>query len=364
MIHLVELTEDVFALGAREAEAVVGDRNEDAARGLARVQRDLLFFASVLHRVVDEIGDDQRERVAIGGDVREIIGNVVGEVTARRVELRAHGVHGLRDHIGRRSGREVDGVLVAFQPREGEEIVRQPAEAQVFVGDEIEVFRDLLLVGVAPFAQRIDEHAHGGERRAQLVRDGGDRGALQLIEPELAIDREARAGGDDADAHGDDARGPRVGADLLTHGIVHRALIHEIEPHLPRPAQRAQRGLRDERTGRLRIKQQSPSRGIDEPHADLAGEDVAVKLGDVGGVRWLRSRSEMSLERGLRIEERLLVHAARALERRGVRAVDRIDHEAEHQHERDERHEHEQQQKRAELLGFDLMNAHGDVCAE
>ena len=76
---------------------------------------------------------------------------------------------------GRRPGvHDGERLFVPFHPREGQEIVNHPAEAFVFLGRQTQVFLGLRLIPDIAFEQGVHQHAHGGERGFEFVRDGGD----------------------------------------------------------------------------------------------------------------------------------------------------------------------------------------------
>ena len=321
--------------------------------------RSAMRLASPVYlRVVQQVGEDRVQRVAIGGDARQRLGGVAGELAPRRIEPRAqrteHLIHE-RPHFQRR---DLQPLLPALQPRECEEILRQPAQTQVLLGDEVEIFAELLLAAVAALAQRIHEHPHRGERRAQLMRDGGHGGGFQLVDLELAAHREPRCTGDGEDGDDRRPRDPDVKPPLVAHTFVDGRIAQQMELHLPRQIALVQPCLRDGLSRRDRNARERPARAIHDPHRHRAVEQAAVEVVRLLRRQLRRTRRDVPGKGRARREQRLLVDGTQPLPRDEPLPCERVEHEPQHERRRDERHEHEQEKQRAKLLRADLVRGH------
>ena len=70
--------------------------------------------------------------------------------------------------------------LAGVEPRQPQQVAHQPLHAQRVARDDLEEAPRRGAVGAA-VEQRLDVAAHGGQRRAQLVRDVGDEVAADPI---------------------------------------------------------------------------------------------------------------------------------------------------------------------------------------
>ena len=97
----------------------------------------------------------------------------------RRGELGFDPVEERRD----RAGDLFDRFLSGVEPREAQQIAHQTFHAQRVAADDLEEAADLrrFRALLALIEQRFDVAAHGGERRAQLVRDVGDEVAADAV---------------------------------------------------------------------------------------------------------------------------------------------------------------------------------------
>ena len=77
----------------------------------------------------------------------------------------------------------LERLLAGVEPRQAQQVAHQPLHAQRVAADDLEEPARLRrLVGLdRAVEQRLDVAAHGGERRAQLVRDVGDEVAADAI---------------------------------------------------------------------------------------------------------------------------------------------------------------------------------------
>ena len=115
---------------------------------------------------------------------------------------------------------EAEGILVAFHAGESEEVVDQPAEPVVLLGDELQVFAGGLFLERPGIEQRIHEHAHGGERGLEFVGDVGDEVVPELGQGHLPAHQAQRERGqhDHRGEHQD--ADPDIGGDPLLGGRV------------------------------------------------------------------------------------------------------------------------------------------------
>ena len=205
-----ELAEDAPVLRLRDARPGVGDRHADEAIRHRHRDLDGRRRRRVLDRVVEEVADGARQRLAVAGD-QALVGRqfevddapIVSHAIARRFDDLAH-------ELRHRDGFHAIHVAARFHAREVEEVLHHLAQPAVLAGER-PVVDGTPLVGNAAFFERLGQVRHGGQRRAELVRDGGDEVRLQPRNRHLAIDR-AEAGVASAGQHQQHEREAEAGA--------------------------------------------------------------------------------------------------------------------------------------------------------
>ena len=187
---LLEAVEDAVELVGGDAAAFVDDLEEDGVGGGFGVDADGGGDGRELDGVGEEVGEDLEDAVGVaveeesfgigdlghgGGFERQMDGVGVGHG--------GHGVDGLLGEIAKGAAADLEGRAAGLHALEIEDVVDEADEA-VGVGDgdaeEIEGFG----VDVADDAggEQAEGSANAGERRAQLVRDGGDELVLEGVE--------------------------------------------------------------------------------------------------------------------------------------------------------------------------------------
>ena len=108
-------------------------------------------------------------------------GSSAAIVTPRSRGRRPHRRHGVADQVAELDLAHRPGDVAGLDPRELEEVVDEVAE-------DADVGADLLQVAVAglpgrhPVVDRLDQQPQRGQRRAQVVRGGGDQLAARLLD--------------------------------------------------------------------------------------------------------------------------------------------------------------------------------------
>ena len=146
-----------------------------------------------LHRVGDQVDDDLDQAIAIAGDRRQVGRDVLDEPQALLLEQRGRGGRGVIDDVGHRTGSmchsSLPASIFARSSTSSISLVRRsPSLTTTFRLSSTccIVWRDLAVVGrhqredaiVEPLLDDLGEAEHRGQRRAQLVADGGEERAL------------------------------------------------------------------------------------------------------------------------------------------------------------------------------------------
>ena len=181
--HLAELLEDQPLVLGAHAGAVVGDLDEHLV--VAPAQPNLDATAAGLDEldcVGQQVDEDLHHAVAIGPHRRRF--RAQGELqpdvlVAEELSCRpgALGDHAVQVDLG-------DQPLAAarIELREIEHLVDEPREPLALLQDDGEETRALGFVEAGIVVQDLGEGADRGQRRAQLVRDGGDEIVLEPVE--------------------------------------------------------------------------------------------------------------------------------------------------------------------------------------
>src|ERR1700710_2466897 len=96
------------------------------------------------------------------------------------------GLEGGGDHLADVAALETEGLAPRLDAGEVEDVVDELGQAPALGLDVVAVLARLLGSAEAAEAEELAEHADGGERRAQLVRDVGDEVVLHLRQLHLA----------------------------------------------------------------------------------------------------------------------------------------------------------------------------------
>ena len=358
MVHLVKAAEDIFALRFREADAVILNADEDAAGRIARAEVDAFFVAGVFHGVVEQVHEDDDQGVAIGEDVGQRLAFIPGEVAAGDFEFRAHGVDGLIDDFARGSGLKRDGVFVAFEAREREEIVDEPAEPQVFARDHVEIFLELRFAAIPPLAQRVHEHPHGGERRAQFMRDRRHGGGLQFMQRDLPPHRDRRRDRDDRHRADREDHCPHIIMHAILHPRIQRRRIDERNLDRPRQRKIVQRSLRQHHARGASASRHELSRFIENADLLISFDDFEIRIRHILRRDHRHEPADLFGKIRLAFQKSLLRPSREPLDRRSAVDFHQIADEAHHEHRGNQRQQHEQEEQRAQLLRLDLVGSH------
>ena len=146
LVHLEEPLEDALRVARGQTDSVVLHREEDAAVLRARAQRNVLFVAGVFVGIVQQVHDSGHQRIGIRHDGWQVGSDMRLELAAGDVKSFAHRRDRPFGNVGGRDFLEPERVLITFQAGEGKEVVNQPAEPQILLGNELEVFARGLLV--------------------------------------------------------------------------------------------------------------------------------------------------------------------------------------------------------------------------
>ena len=202
LVRDVETEPDSFALGARDAEEFL----EDPLAVLGRDPRPLILHfetdvlvvrprtdldrsaaGAVPDGVADQIVEDQADALGIDEDRQHRRADFFVELYSRVLGRVRLGGDRRFDHGLRRQRRQRDLHLPRLDAREIEQVVHDSLQPLAILASGVQQ------IGLAiaqrsdgAFHQDVDGHAQRSERRAELVRDGGDEVVLQLVEAEQA----------------------------------------------------------------------------------------------------------------------------------------------------------------------------------
>ncbi|EAU64769.1 hypothetical protein STIAU_0428 [Stigmatella aurantiaca DW4/3-1] len=184
-----EVLEDRLPTFPRDAHPVVAQAHHRGAV-LARLHAQLHRGAGrVAAGIGDEIGEEHSQELGIAQDADA--GQSVGFQGHGGGVLRARVLHDALDQ-------RLQGHLLApglptplLQPVVGEDVLDQSAQ-RIRLGDDARGVVARARGASHPALQRLGHHADGGQRRAQLVRHGGDEFRAQRHESNLPLMRQHR----------------------------------------------------------------------------------------------------------------------------------------------------------------------------
>ena len=182
-VHVVrdERVEDPLALVRRHARAGVDDVDADGPVRRRELELDPAAVGRPAKRVGEEVGDDLQHAIPVGDDDGRLtvpVDPVVDLAPARLLGERA--VRMVEDAA------EVDLLVPDREPvrlelREVEDVPHETLEPVRLCGHDLERRLDLLRLADDALAHRLDMAANRRERRPQLVRDGHEERALELL---------------------------------------------------------------------------------------------------------------------------------------------------------------------------------------
>ena len=196
-IDLIEAVEHVGQIRRGDAHAGVAHADADNVALRAGTQRDDAALGRILEGVIQQHDEHLLGAIRIAPNARQVFRHVVDE--GLLIVLGVGGI-GFVDEVEQRErGKDAsrERGRAALQAGELQHVVDQPRQAHGFAQHDVINLLPLFLGLHQTVAQRLDQRAHGGQRRAQLVGDVGNVVAAGLLQP-------LGAGhvGDDADAAG------------------------------------------------------------------------------------------------------------------------------------------------------------------
>lgn len=165
----------------------------------------------MLQGVVDEVHQDLSEGLGIGMGFDRGIGQLDFEGD---VAFLGGGLQGLDDGGDVLRQVEAGGFefgTAAFETGMAEDVVDEQTEAAGFAQDETVVFLAAWSVFGGQVDEFLGEQAHGGERGAQFVGDGGDE--FGLLQRELTLAFRRAQGGKESTDGGEGGEGDQGGED-------------------------------------------------------------------------------------------------------------------------------------------------------
>ena len=179
-IGAVELVEQAQLMFWRDARTIVVHRDLDRSRDLVRRNDDWGSVGGVLDRILDQIDQHLRDLDVIEAQQRQIGFDGDGQRVTPGARRQA------RPHV---DDELVDVVPVLLRPQrapldpgEIEQIAHHEREP---IGLFVDRFQEVLTRLRIPLDRVVEERGggglDGGQWRAQIVRDGGEKGRLQLV---------------------------------------------------------------------------------------------------------------------------------------------------------------------------------------
>ncbi len=181
-VALLEAVEDVFELVGGDAAALVADLDEGfAVVEIAGGEVDLAAGGRELDGVRDEVVERLQDAVGVGPDVDAVGREEDADVGPWGARL-LHAGGAAEQVFGAAHGRVQLG-FAAADAFEVEDVVDQADEAVGVADGDVEHLLGLLRAGRERSAgEQAERSAERGQRRAQLVGDGGDELVLHAVE--------------------------------------------------------------------------------------------------------------------------------------------------------------------------------------
>ena len=137
------------------------------------------------HGVIDQVGQETTDEARIEWHQRQVCRREASEHHVARRGLGTHAFQRVGNQVGQGRGLGLEEQGAGIEARQIEEVVDQPAQFPGAVVHGAQVAGDRRLVGDDTVGDGLDDSTDGGERRAQVVRDGGDEVAARLFHAPL-----------------------------------------------------------------------------------------------------------------------------------------------------------------------------------
>ena len=148
----------------------------------AKPNRDGTVFGRIFNGVVEEVADHLVERFGIAEDFAAVLAQILQDRDVFAVRDGANGVHHTAQQFGCMERRKAEFFGAEFQPREGEEVSRQPGEPFRIMANDIEEAKIVLLVVKRPVDERFGIALNRSQRGAKLVGHVDDEVAANAFE--------------------------------------------------------------------------------------------------------------------------------------------------------------------------------------
>src|SRR5712691_1687414 len=181
-VDAIEALEDARLVGGGDADAGIGDGEDDFGAAGFGADRDLAARERVLRGVVEQILQDFREAAAVAGDVGYAVEGLDGNGDFLFGGAMARSLHAGFDEL-----RDADAANFEFQAvgvhfREHQQILGEAREAAGVLDDDFEKVPAMLRIVHGAGEQGFREALNGGKRGAEFVGNVGDEIAAHAFE--------------------------------------------------------------------------------------------------------------------------------------------------------------------------------------
>src|SRR6266849_4249419 len=181
-VDAIEALEDARLVGGGDANAGIGDGEDDFGAAGLGADRDLAARERVLRGVVEQILQDFREAATVAGDVGHAVEGRDGNGDFSFGGAMARGFHAGFDKLRDADAADFELQAVGVHFREHEQVFGEAREAARMLDDNFEKAPAMLRIVHGPGEQRFREALNGGERGAKFVGDVGDEIAADAFE--------------------------------------------------------------------------------------------------------------------------------------------------------------------------------------
>ncbi len=223
-VDAIEALKDARLIGSGNADAGIGDGEDDFGVARFRADHDLTARERVLRGIVEQILQHFREAAAITGDIGQAVERLDGNGDLFFGGAMARGFHAGFDKLRDADAPNFKFEAVGVHFGEHEQVFGQPREAARMLDDDFEEALAILRIVHSAGEQCFRETLDGGQRRAKLVRNVGDKiatHALKLAQLGNVVKDDDGAGGfagaDRGDGGGEKMLAQRPGDDLGFH---------------------------------------------------------------------------------------------------------------------------------------------------
>src|SRR6266581_4287764 len=155
LVHLVKALKNAFRVAGQKADPIVFDRELDRSIFSSGVERDPFFISGVFEGIIQKIDQSGDHVISVNQDRWQIGRSLDLQFAARSYEPIADRSNSVLDNARCRHLLEFERVFIALNAREGEKVINEPAETEIFASNKPKIFARRLFAQLRRIEQGI-----------------------------------------------------------------------------------------------------------------------------------------------------------------------------------------------------------------